>query len=442
MARGKRSGDSGIDFSTEVQGLSCGYGVIDYISGVPNVLFPKSTIVEVFGQKSSSKTTLVLETIAFNQMINPNFRILYADFEKMLHNQTAYLRSLGVDVASENFVCISPETMEEGCKQILDYVRDDHFDMIVVDTIAAMRPKVELEKGFAENKQMGVKGKLMSEFLRNLMADLPADGPAVVFINQMYKDINNSSFIQMYNTPSSDALAFYAGIRIEVRESTKLKDKKVNPYTLEEDEIPVGSIIVIKTTKNKVGRPFLTSKYTITFGKGIDIIPTIVSAGIKFGAISNKGNSKSSFIVNTSSGEKSIVGMSRLLKFFYENLDEAVYIGSKINELWAHDMSFLKDRLARKISQAQDDLYMPGDEDVEDAGDSLDLEDSSNDGSIDINSESSRDEAEERSVAQAFLPKGPAPKPVEHHVPTAQAKRPEESPESGTLAGAFKLKRN
>lgn len=441
--RGKRgAAQVGVGFKDVVDGFSSGYGVIDYVSGVPGVLFPRATIVEVYGQKSASKTTLILETIAFNQLINPGFRVLYADFEKMLRNQLKYIQSLGVNTDASVFVQLTPNTMEEGCKDIQERIKTERFDMVIVDTIAAMRPAAEIEKGLFESKQIGIKGKLMSEFLRNLMADLPEDGPSIVFINQMYKDLQNSSFVQQYNTPSSDALKFYAGIRIEVRETAKLKDKVVNPYTLEQEEIPFGSIIQISTSKNKMGRPFLKSKYTLTYGKGIDIIPTIAAAALKAGIITTKGNSKSSFVLQTSQGEKSVVGMSRLLKFFYENPEEAARIGSQINELWEHDMQYLVARLARKKSMDVE-MYEVADGDEEDGGEGLDLEgdgDSPEGGTIDMNSlPPDPDVATEKDISTAFTG-GPAP--IVRKAPVQQPPKPlaNQEPAPGSLASGFKLR--
>lgn len=415
--RGKSSEVTGIELGHEVEGLSCGYGVIDMVSGVPHVLFPRATIVELFGLKSSSKTTLILATIAFNQMINPNFKVYYADFEKMLRKQSDYIQSLGVDIESENFTVGDFSTMEEGCDAILDIIRNDNYDLIVVDTVAAMRPAAELEKGFAQSKQIGLKGKLMSEFLRNIMADIPEDGPAVVFINQMYKDIQNSSFVQLYNTPSSAALAFYAGIRIEVRESTKLKDKRINPYTFEEVDVPVGSTINIRTLKNKVGTPYLSSNYVITFGRGIDISYSIIAAAIKSGIITNKGNSKSSFLYPKSDGtEGSANGMSKLNEKLISNLDDLVHIASSINDLWKYDAQFIKQIEERKTCMAQTpfDYYETGD------GESLSLDGSGEmpeepedvEDSSESEEEESSDGVGEKTLESAFGGK----KPLQLHI--------------------------
>ena len=401
----KKSTIQGTTFASEIDGFSSGYGLIDMISGVSNskgtMLFPRATIVELYGLKSASKTTLLLSVIAYNQMINPDFKVLYADFEKMIRNQIPYLNSLGVQITEDKFKIIEPDTQEEGCAMMLDAVRNDDYDMIIVDTIAAMRPKVELEKGFAENKQMGVRAKNMSEFLRNLMADLPADGPAVIFINQEYKDIHSSSFVQTYTTPSSDALAFYAGIRIEVKELQKLKDKKINPYTLEEAEIPYGSIIRIKTLKNKVGTPFLESKYVITYGEGIDIVPSVINAAINAKVIRNKGASKSSFIFEVDGEEKSVVGMSKMIRYFKENPKALVSVGSAINELWAADLSHYEEMLSRKgtSNSSKFELYTVDDE-AEEEVDEQEL--TSTGGTIDFNNLPESDEAPEATLDAAF----------------------------------------
>lgn len=372
--RGKRSNssiESGV-LTDSMDGFSSGYGMIDYISGVPGILFPRGTIVELFGLKSSSKTTIILETIAWNQLINPDFKVLYLDFERMLRKEFSYLNKLGIDTSPERFSCETPVTMEEGINSVLEKVRENSFDFIVIDTVAAMRPKVELEKGFANNKQMGVKGKLMAEFMRNLMADLSSDGPAVVFINQLYKDVNNSSFIQMYESPSSDSLKFFAGIRIEVRQSEKIKAKIENPYTFEIDERPVGNIISIKTEKNKVGMPYLKTKYMITYGYGIDIVPSFIAAAIRKGAIKTKGNSKSAFVLDVNGEEKSITGVARLTKFLRENVDLMEKIATDLSPLWEQDIKNFKRRM--EIKSAEGDIEFSDDEGEEAVTDNFTLD--------------------------------------------------------------------
>ena len=135
MAGKRVAAPTGSKLSDNMQGFSSGYGLIDMISGVPGILFPRATIVELFGLKSASKTTLLLETIAYNQMIMPTFKVFYADFEKMIRNQVPYLNSLGVETSEDKFVIAEPDTQEEGCKQILDAVRSEEYDMIIVDII-------------------------------------------------------------------------------------------------------------------------------------------------------------------------------------------------------------------------------------------------------------------------------------------------------------------
>jgi protein RecA len=413
MPKRKKGSASGITLGS-ADGISTGWGLINFISGNPAFLFPFGSVTEVSGLKSASKTTLILETIAFNQMINPDFKVLYTDFEKMLLRQKDYLLQLGVDVDNPNFIVKTPDTMEDGMKIIHDAVRsDEDYDMIVVDSVAAMRPKRELEVGLMENKQMGLKAKAMSEFLRNLTADMPEDnpGPAVVFINQLYKDITaQNSFVQQYVTPSSDALAFYAAVRIEVRESTKVKEKKVNPFTFEETDSPIGSIVAIKTTKNKVGIPFQESKYMITYGIGIDVIPSIIAAAQRSGAIYMAGASKSAFRwIGADGTEQGANGVSALTRKLRENIDDLIAIGSKINDLWASDLKHLKARLERKrMSDNPLDMYeaSEGDSEDDEEGDALEL----GGGMVDLNKPSIIDpETTETDISAIVNPKVTTP---------------------------------
>lgn len=328
-------------------------------------MFPKAAISEVAGLKSASKTTLILETIAFNQMTNPDFRVLYADFEHAIANQVPYLHSLGVDTNEPAFTLITPPTMEEGTAQIHEAVKSGNYDMIVVDSIAAMRPKLEVTNGLYETKQIGVKGKIMAEFMRNVTADMAKDGPALVFINQLYKDINAPAIgmakIPQYVSPSTDALAYYAAIRFQVTESTKVMKEITNPYTFETQETPVGSLIRIKTTKNKIGMPHLSSNYVITYGKGIDVIPNVLKAAINRKLVRQSG---AWFYLPTPEGDElKFHGMANLMDAFYDNPELVELMGSQISDDWARDTQYYLARLERRQKMtAEDDasnIYFP-----------------------------------------------------------------------------------
>ena len=354
-------------FAPSIKGYSCGYGLIDRVSGVPGVLFPNAVAVELYGQKSSGKTTLVLETIAYNQLINPNFKVLYMDYEKMLRSEIPYLNSLGIAVTDDKFVIKDDmTTAEEGMNYMLAALQQDHFDMIIIDTIAAMCPRAEIENSVGESKQMGLRAKLMNEFLRRFFADCPPDGPALICLNQQYRDMNSMSYIQTYHTPSSDGLAYYAGMRILVKEVSKLKRNITDPYTMEKIAQPYGSKISIKTEKNKVGRPYIATNYYISYGKGINIIPSIVDAAVATKTIKKSG---AYYVLTLSDGtEKKLQGDAKLFDFLEENLDELVFIGKQINPLWAKDMEHLKERLEAK-HPLQDSMF----EDMYEVSDSIDF---------------------------------------------------------------------
>ncbi len=345
-------------FNRKLTGYSCGYGLIDRISGVPGVLFPNGVAVELYGNKSSGKTTLVLETIAYNQLINPDFIVLYMDYEKMLRTEIPYLNSLGITVNDARFNIQEPVTAEEGMDYMCNAVANDDYDMIIVDTVAAMCPKAELDNKMGESKQMGLRAKLMNEFLRKFFALCPAEkGPALIFLNQQYKDMNSMSYVQTYHTPSSDGLAYYAGIKIKVKEAAKLKRDIVDPYTFEKIPQPYGSVIEITTEKNKVGRPFIKTKYCISYGIGIDIVPSIVNAAIAKKIIYCKGSSKAMHqFIDPDGKEVTINGYAKVLDYFHEHVDTLIFIGKQINDLWAKDMEHLKARLEAK-HPLQDSMY-------------------------------------------------------------------------------------
>lgn len=343
-------------FERKLTGYSCGYGLIDRVSGVPGVLFPNAVAVELYGQKSSGKTTLVLETIAYNQLINPKFKVLYMDYEKMLRTEIPYLNSLGITVNDDRFIIKDDMiTAEEGMDYMLDVLQQDHIDMIIVDTVAAMVPKAELENKMGESKQMGLRAKLMNEFLRKFFSLCPPDGPSLIFLNQQYKDMNSISYVQTYHTPSSDGLAYYAGIKIQVKEKQKLKRDIVDPYTFEKISQPYGSVIEIKTEKNKVGRPFVSSKYFISYGSGIDIIPSLVNAAVAAKVI-KAGTGGVHKFNNVNGEEVSVRGYANVLDYFAEHLDDLVSVGKQINPLWAKDMEHLKERLEAK-HPLQDSMF-------------------------------------------------------------------------------------
>lgn len=331
--------NSGAQILDKVRGLSTGMTFIDMVSGIDDYscMFPYGSIVELMGPKSSSKSTLIFETIAYNQKINPNFKVLYIDFEHALNKQRSYLTKLGVNIDSDNFRLEEPPTSDEGFAFVLDYLKKNKVDLLVMDSLAAARPAVESEKGFGGNKMLGTRAKQVSEFLRNYTADSTPDYPAFVIINQLYQDIGATSFVTTYDSPSSEALKYYANIRIEIKELQKIKEKQINPVTLEEFEIPVSSVILVKTIKNKVGQPYLSSKYNLTYGMGIDPIASMVATAQRAGVIRNKGASKSSFLYTVNDNEVSCVGMSKLIKQLRENPSHLRAIGSQISPIWAEE---------------------------------------------------------------------------------------------------------
>jgi RecA/RadA recombinase len=282
-----------------IQGLSSGFPFIDYVTDVhPTFLLPKGQCIELAGLKSTSKTTLAAEVIAYNQFIAPEFNAAYFDYEGTLIKAVPYLSRIGVDFSPERFKYRKPSCMEDGLWQIFELVQNKSgkikIDLIVVDTIASMVPEKEQDgiktAGFGESHSP-YRAKIMSEFLRNLTTILPPNGPTILFINHQYEKVafGTPGGVKIYDTPSSSALNYYCTNQYELKKVNTYKREVTNPFTGEASAIPVSNQIMIRTTKNKIGRPFLESKYWVTFGDGIDILHTMIEVGQNKKVLSHSG---------------------------------------------------------------------------------------------------------------------------------------------------------
>lgn len=347
------AGISQDDVNFFIQGYPTGYPWIDYLTDVPDCFFPEGAVSEVMGLKSTAKSTLIFEAIAKYHRDGGTKKTLYLDFEKTVKKQANYLASLGVDIANPDiFVYVQPTSMQEGGDMILKILRgkvkgetQQDYAFIVVDTVAAMRPEQEIANAFGDTKQQGLRGKLMSELLRNLTADLADDGPAVIFVNQIYEQISinkgpAAAFLPTsYDSSASNALKYYASFRVTLTLKSKIKSKKMNPITFEEDETFVGSIIEAMTEKSKIGVPFRKAKFVVKYGFGVDPLPTLLAAAAAKGgdtpAVKISAN-KAIYSYNQGDGvySKNFQGVAALEKFLIENPDEILKIAQQVSPLW------------------------------------------------------------------------------------------------------------
>lgn len=243
---------------------------IDNALGIGGV--PRGRIVEVYGPESSGKTTIAIHIIAEAQKLGGV--AAFIDAEHAL--DPVYCRSLGVDV--DELLISQPDNGEQALEIADMLVRSGAVDCIVVDSVAALVPKAEIE-GEMQDQQMGLQARLMSKALRKLTANLNKSKTTMVFINQIREKIGGFGFGPQTTTTGGRALKFYSSVRLEVKRVGSVKQG---------DEV-IGNEVKVKITKNKVAPPFKEVNFEIMYGKGISRVGEILDAAIKSDIVSKSG---------------------------------------------------------------------------------------------------------------------------------------------------------
>lgn len=259
----------GQDTKIDIEAISTGSLGIDIALGIGGL--PKGRIVEIYGPESSGKTTLALSVIA--QAQKKGGTCAFVDAEHAL--DPSYAKKIGVDI--NNLLISQPDAGEQALEIADTLVRSGAIDVLVVDSVAALVPKAELE-GEMGDSHMGLQARLMSQALRKLTATVSRSNTLIIFINQIRMKIG-VMFGNPETTTGGNALKFYASIRMDIRRVGAIKDK----------EDVIGSQTRVKIVKNKVAPPFKTVDFDIMYGEGISKVGELIDLGVKAGIVEKAG---------------------------------------------------------------------------------------------------------------------------------------------------------
>ena len=303
--------------------------------------YPRGRVIEIFGQESSGKTTLTLHAIAEAQKLGGSAAFIDAEHAF----DPSYAKKIGIDV--DNLIISQPDNGEQALEIVDGLVRSGAVDIIVVDSVAALTPKTEIDGEMGDSK-MGVHARLMSQALRKITGSISKANCVVMFINQL-RDKIGVSFGNPETTTGGNALKFYSSVRVDVRrQAAPLKNKEGEAY---------GSLTKVKVVKNKVAPPFQRTEFEIIYGEGISKVSEIVDWGTDFDILSKSGAWYSY------GGTRLANGRDAMKALLYDNPEMAEEIEGKIKEAVKEGKTVVKKK--GKTKTATKDKAADPDEDEE-----------------------------------------------------------------------------
>ena len=254
----------------DVQVIPSGSVALDHALGVGG--YPRGRIIEIYGPESSGKTTLAIHAIAEAQKQGGIAAMIDAEhaFDR------TYAKALGVNL--ETLLISQPDNGEQALEIADNLIRSGAVDIVVIDSVAALTPKAEIEGEMGDNK-VGLQARLMSQALRKLTANISKTNTCCIFINQLREKIG-VMFGNPETTTGGNALKFYASVRIDVRRVTQLKD----------GEEALGNRTRVKVVKNKMAPPFKKAEFDIVYGEGISKVGEVIDLGVEYNVISKSGS--------------------------------------------------------------------------------------------------------------------------------------------------------
>ncbi|APW66762.1 MULTISPECIES: recombinase RecA [Arcobacteraceae] len=252
------------------EAISTGSLGLDLALGVGGL--PQGRVIEIYGPESSGKTTLTLHAIAECQKAGGV--CAFIDAEHAL--DTAYAKNLGVDI--DNLLVSQPDFGEQALEILETVIRSGAVDLVVIDSVAALTPKVEID-GDMDDQQVGVQARLMSKALRKITGLLNKMQCTVIFINQIRMKIGMTGYGSPETTTGGNALKFYSSVRLDIRRIA----------TLKQGDNSIGNRVKVKVVKNKVAAPFKLAEFDIMFGEGISKMGELVDYGVKLDIVDKAG---------------------------------------------------------------------------------------------------------------------------------------------------------